>query len=104
MGSDSCSKRIMSGILGAIDASASGGGGGPTQCADVVLSPNSGTVPLTVSVSTTTSGAHIFYTKDAVGIDPTHTGDSATGSTIRIGSNSGSVSTGGAAVVIRCLA
>src|SRR5215475_4639607 len=80
-------------------------GTGGVKCANVVLTPSCGTTPLTVNLSTTTSGAHIFYTKTIDGsIDPTHTGDSAGPSTIRIGSNSGSVSTGSGDKVIKALA
>lgn len=80
--------------------------GSATACADVVLSPSNGNTPITVYLSTTTSGAHIFYTKkfSSVGVDPTHTGDSATGTTLRIGSNSGTVNTAGGFCVIRALA
>ena len=80
-------------------------GSGAVACADVLLSPDAGITPLTVSLSTATTGAHIFYTKgDPPGTDPTHTGDSAGVGTIRIGSNSGSVSTGSGNKTIRALA
>lgn len=46
----------------------------------------------TVTVACATGGSHIFYTKD--GSIPTHTGDVATGTTTRIGSNSGTVASG----------
>ncbi len=65
----------------------------------------SGTVtacPNTWTLSTTTTGAHIFYVTDALGnATPTHTGDTATGSTIRIGSNSGSAASTGSSSGIR---
>jgi hypothetical protein len=43
-------------------------------------------------LNSATVGSHIFYTKNSTtGIAPTHTGDNATGVTVRIGSNSGTV-------------
>src|SRR5437868_2697699 len=65
------------------------------QCANVVFNPSSGPTPLTVGLSTSTAGAHIFYTATVDGVDPTHNGDNATGITIRIGNNSGSTSVRG---------
>lgn len=44
---------------------------------------------LSVSLSTPTAGAHLFYTTD--GTTPTHNADVATGTTIRIASNNGTV-------------
>lgn len=68
-----------------------------SRCVDVVFTPSTGTCPVTVLLSTSTVNAHIFYTINTdASIDPTHSGDSATGGTIRIGSNSGSVNTGSA--------
>jgi hypothetical protein len=84
--------------------------GTATRCDDVVLTPSSSAAtPLTVSLSTTKTGAHIFYTKEIdVGVDPTHSGDNAIPPTVRIGSSSGSVNTGaaveGSTVIIRALA
>lgn len=40
-------------------------------------------------VSCATPGSHIFFTKN--GSQPTHTGDTATGVTIRIGASSGNI-------------
>lgn len=79
-------------------------GGSQQQCSDVVLTPDNGTTPLTVLLQTSTAGAHIFYTKHIAGVDPTHSGDSATGTTIRIGNSSGSVPTGTGNKIIRALA
>lgn len=91
----------MSGILAAQSGQSSGQ---PTQCADVVLDPPIANTPVTVSLSTTTVGAHIFYTKGSIATDPVHTGDNAGPGTVRIGSNSGSVDTGAGIKIIRALA
>ena len=86
----------MSGALAIME---SGQTAGSTQCAGVVLSPSSGTTPLTVNLSTTQTGGHIFYTRALSTIDypdpvpPTHSGDVATGTTVRIGTTSGNVNT-----------
>lgn len=98
-------RTIVSGIL--IDSDA--GSVATTKCASVTISPNTGTAPETVLLSTTESGAHIFYTLEQdFGVDPTHTGDSAIPPTIRIGSSSGVVNTGaatvGTTIIIRALA
>jgi hypothetical protein len=42
---------------------------------------------ITITFTCATTGSHIFYTLD--GTAPTHNGDIATGTTTRIGSNSG---------------
>lgn len=64
-------------------------------CDPVTFDPPTDTeagTSLDVTLSTTTSGAHIFYTvNDDIPINPTHSGDNPTGSTVRIGSNSGVV-------------
>lgn len=84
-------------------------GGSQTQCAPVTFNPPDGTdSPGTVLMSTTTIGAHIFYTKNnTTGVTPTHSGDNATGTTIRIGSNSGTDNSVGSLnhdVVLKALA
>lgn len=95
----------MSGVLMDSDAGAIA----TPKCASVTITPNTGTAPETVLLSTTTAGAHIFYTlAHDFGVDPTHTGDSAIPPTIRIGSNSGVVNTGsatlGTTIILRALA
>jgi hypothetical protein len=81
----------MSGVLSAL----SGGAGAPAKCANVVFSPPMGNTPITVGISTSTPNAHIFYAGSNDGSHfPAHTGDSAAPGTTRIGSNSGSISTG----------
>lgn len=67
---------------------------GQTKCYAVEITPDSGSTPRTVDLLTPQIGGHIFYTLSISGTPPTHTGDVATGSTIRIGSNHGAVSTG----------
>ena len=68
----------------------------PVKCADVLINPDNGLAGDVVSLSTTTVGAHIFYTRVKItatqptGVDPTHTDDTPTGITVRIGSNTGS--------------
>lgn len=63
-----------------------------TKCADVVISPDSGDIPLYIDLSTTQSAGHIFY---VVGLSPTltpqHNGDNAVSPTNRIGTNHGSI-------------
>ncbi len=66
--------------------------GGPSnQCVDVTFDPPNGNNGVTVTLASATAGSHIFYTISANPVDPTHSGDNATGTTIRIGSNTGSV-------------
>lgn len=83
----------MSGVLGVL------GGGGQGKCVAVTFSPATGQGPLNVHLSTSQTGGHIFYTKaldiitNPPAIIPTHTGDVATGTTVRIGTNSGNVGT-----------
>lgn len=97
----------MSGVAAIISSNSSSVA---TKCADVVLTPSSGTTPLTVHLSCATAGAHIFYTVETSLSDfpdpvtPTHTGDVATGSTVRIGTNSGNVNTGGAYCTLSAIA
>ena len=79
----------------------SGGGGAPGQCADVVFNPDSGVSPLTVTVSTATANAHIFYRTK---LDPQHAGDNAVAPTVRIGSNSGTISVRSGPIIIRAVA
>lgn len=67
---------------------------GQTKCFDVVLTPDSGFTPRNVDMLTPQIGGHIFYTLTISGTPPTHTADAATGSTVRVGSNHGAVSTG----------
>jgi hypothetical protein len=71
-------------------------GGSQTKCDTVTYNPESGDAPITVTISTTTTGAHIFYTisNQGVTLTPTHNGDNPTGATFRIGNSSGSVSIG----------
>lgn len=77
--------------------SVQGTGGG--QVASVTIDPNDGYIPITVFVSTAQLGAHLFYTLGGTGVGPpTHDGDSATGSTIRIGSYQGSISVTGSSL------
>lgn len=96
----------MSGVLGVLSGAA---GETAEQCDPVVINPDSGLSPRTVSLTTTQSGGHIFYTKatdpfdQPEGITPTHSGDVATGSTVRIGTNSGTVLTGSGFVVIQAI-
>lgn len=84
----------MSAVLQANLVSQTGGGGGETQCASVTFDPNDGDRPVDVILATTTAGAHIFYTLTSYPntTNPTHSGDSATGITTRIGSSTGVVS------------
>ena len=64
-----------------------------TKCADVTISPSSGDIPLSVSLTTTQTGGHIFYRVAAApGLAPVHNGDNAVSPTVRIGSNHGVVS------------
>jgi hypothetical protein len=92
----------MSGIIQDFVISSAGAA---TKCADVVFSPPSGTSPLSVGISTSTTGAHIFYASSIDGsANPTHTGDSAGPGTVRIGSNSGSISVGGGTHVYNAIA
>lgn len=66
---------------------------GGTKCAPVVFSPDSGTMPINVNLSTTEAGGHIFYRIANNDVSPpVHVGDSATSPTVRIGSNSGTIS------------
>jgi hypothetical protein len=70
--------------------------GSQTQCADVLIDSDTGTAGDMVTLSTTTAGAHIFYTSTLDNpINPTHNGDNPTGSTIRIANNSGVVTAPG---------
>lgn len=63
-----------------------------TKCADVVISPSSGDLPLTISLTTTQTSGHIFYRiAGATPIAPVHNGDNAVSPTIRIGGNAGTV-------------
>lgn len=95
----------MSGILGVL----SGGGGTGTKAAVVTITPSSGLTPRTVSLATIQDDGHIFYTKvsdpfgQPDGVMPTHSGDVATGSTVRIGTNHGTVLTGSGYVVIQAI-
>jgi hypothetical protein len=84
-------------LTGVGKTAAAGGGTVADVTNDICCNP----CPATIALSTTTAGAHIFYTLGASASDPTHTADTATGSTVRIGSNSGSVSTGGSSVQTR---
>lgn len=71
------------------------GTGGGTKCARAFASPSSGVTPTAITISTVEPGGHIFYTiANDTGVDPTHTGDTATGTTIRIGSTSGGATVG----------
>lgn len=98
----------MSAVLQAnlISQPGTGGGGGETKCANVVIDPTNGDAPQTVTLITSTSGAHIFYTfkHSAIPTDPTHSGDNATGTTIRIGSNAGTFETGSGGGWVKALA
>lgn len=80
------------------------------KCAPVEIVPDSGLTPRTVNLDATAqSGGHIFYTKvnnafhTPTGIPPTHSGDTPTGSTIRVGTNFTSFNTGSRYVVIEAL-
>lgn len=75
------------------------------KCQDVILTPNVGTTPLDVDLYTPQTGGHIFYriTSNGIGVSPTHSGDNATGATIRIGTNHQIVSTGAGTKVIRAV-
>lgn len=67
----------------------------PGKVADVQINPNFGDMPISVFLSTTTATAHIFYVIYNSSLpqqNPVHNGDNAVPPTIRIGSNSGSVS------------
>lgn len=94
----------MSGILMPVENDT----GNTTACADVVISPASGNTPITISVSTATDGAVIFYrvsTNQDPPTNPVHNGDNAVSPTVRIGSNSGAVTiSGGTPGSIRGLA
>lgn len=92
----------MSGILTDVGLT----GAGPTKCANVVIDPANGDAPQTVTLTTSTSGAHIFYTfkHSAIPPDPTHSGDNATGTTIRIGSSFGTIETGSGGGWVKALA
>lgn len=96
----------MSGVLQATFTGTTGGS--QTQADPVVITPDTGSAGDSVTLSTITSGAHIFYTAtQTTGVNPTHSGDNPTGVTIRIGSSSGSISAPGSVNkngVIRALA
>jgi len=57
-----------------------------------------------VTISCPDVGAHIFYTVGANPPDPTHTGDTPTGGTLRIGAASGIVNSGSGVNKIKALA
>jgi hypothetical protein len=80
--------------LAFFDSAISGDTG--TKCADVVISPTDGDIPLNVSLSTPQTGGHIFYVVGNASQMPQHVGDNATSPTVRIGSNNGSVFIGSA--------
>jgi hypothetical protein len=68
------------------------GGSGGAACSDVTFSPSDGAFgPLNVTLSTTTSGASIFYRLSNIGDAPVHSGGTATSPTVKISSNSGIV-------------
>jgi hypothetical protein len=92
----------MSGITGCF----TGQQGAAIKCADVIISPNAGTTPLTIGLVSATANAHIFYRKvaGATGLDPTHIGDNAGPGTTRIGSNSGAINIGSGIWTVRALA
>jgi hypothetical protein len=82
----------MSGVLSVLAGQSSGQS---AKCATVVFDPVDGDTPLTVSLSSSTPNAHIFYRIDSHSPQPPqHTGDNAGFNTNRIGSNSGSFDTG----------
>ena len=72
----------------------------PTQVATPVITPAGGTSPQVVSITCATSGAIIFYTLSAGGTNPTHSGATPLGSTIKY---SGPFNTGSGNKQVRAL-
>lgn len=96
----------MSGVIGIL----TGAGTTGTQCADVIFNPTSGSTPRVVSLSSATTGSHLFVTKvnnafsQPAPVTPTHVGDVATGITVRYASNFAAVSTGSGFCTMAALA